>query len=42
MKFFGSLNTCLEGKHSSTVEEVKKVVKEWILQVGVEFWRGVM
>ncbi len=36
---FGMLKKFLEGKCSSIDQEVKKVVKEWILQVGAEFWR---
>ncbi len=39
---FGSLKKFLEGKCFSTDKEVKKVVKEWMLQVSAEFWRGVM
>ncbi len=39
---FGSLKKFLEGKHFSTDTEVKKVIEEWLLQVGAEFWRGIM
>ncbi len=39
---FGSLKKFLESKHFSTGKEVKKVVKEWMLQVGIEFCRDVM
>ncbi len=41
-KVFGSLKKFLEGKRFSTDEEVKKVGKKLVLQVGAEFWRGVM
>ncbi len=39
---FGSLKKHLEGKRFSTDDEVKKAVKEWMLQVGAKFWRDVI
>ncbi len=39
---FRSLKKFLEGKHFCTVKEAKKVVKEWMLQIGAGFWRDVI
>ncbi len=38
----GLLNIFLEGKHFSTDKEIKKVIMELMLQVGMEFWGGIM
>ncbi len=37
---FDLLKKFFEGKCFFTDKEVKKMVKEWMLQVGVEFWKG--